>query len=674
MFGRMLFRYWLMVLLMGVTVGLLVVSSDSDDQVQYRALIESSKSSAEEGSIQKALASQQRREGMQKSIWYTKGNERLKMFMLSEAATLRVRKQSGTSGVVEEMEQLRCWVQEKLLPQSKEQLVRYFEAQTATYSYDHSTLNTDEIRIIAFRAPGDLLPAQAKENSISIRGVADKAKLHLAGDSFEMEAEHLHASFFNQGPTGEIHADRALYTEHKLELIGGVRFDRKAGRITCDRAELVPKGGQSLSEMDAHGHVVLSLPEKGTLHCDHAHFDVEGESALFDSPTPGRLVEFNTRRRTASGKEIPLVISAEQIAIETSPGADQPDLRMLEARGSVSLLYDQVNRVEGDYAKYFLDAKGKTETITLLPSEISPCQVRDAQGNQIVASRIDVSMEQERVRFTDPVGDFFRISEDGNSERLHFVADNLTWKIPQNMLHLEGKIVLTQVGSGELHNDHSLILAYSEDEGQRELRWVEAQGRTQLIYQGMGPEQPKVLTCWGQARIDNIRRLITLDRPEHSIARGREFQVQLTDRAGSIQADHVKVNYIQGDDGAMAIQQVELTGNVLVVNSAPLNPADTRPVHQFAVADKLIYLPIEGKMELHGQGSARVLYYDQINQIRMSAPAILIQRDQLTQSDSVRGVGDVRLTFLQPEMERFSEMLSGNKRTAENAHDSSRTR
>lgn len=126
-------------------------------------------------------------------------------------------------------------------------------------------------------------------------------------------------------------------------------------------------------------------------------------------------------------------------------------------------------------------------------------------------------------------------------------------------------------------------------------------------------------------------------------------QVTYTDSIGAVYADRAQVDY-QEIDGSLQATKVTLFDNVHLIN---LGTAEN-PAYQYALADVVFYYPQEKLMVLEGHTS-RVLFFDKLRDMQLSAPSVRAQRDPVTHKESVQGVGAVRFIFGPEELERIKE-------------------
>ncbi len=118
-------------------------------------------------------------------------------------------------------------------------------------------------------------------------------------------------------------------------------------------------------------------------------------------------------------------------------------------------------------------------------------------------------------------------------------------------------------------------------------------------------------------------------------------QVVFNGEIGEVFADHALVEYNE----EFKATKVILSDNVQLINQEK---------EQYALADFVTYYPQTQQMLLEGKGN-RVLFYDKLRNMQLSAPSVRAKRDPKTQRDSVQGVGDVNFVFGQEELMKLKE-------------------
>ena len=80
---------------------------------------------------------------------------------------------------------------------------------------------------------------------------------------------------------------------------------------------------------------------------------------------------------------------------------------------------------------------------------------------------------------------------------------------------------------------------------------------------------------------------------------------------------------------------------------------------QYALADQLDYDYKNEEITLRAKQGSSVLYYDQVNNYRISAPEVLLGRSEETGKPKVDGKGKVKFVFDEEEIDKFKTHFFG---------------
>ncbi len=142
------------------------------------------------------LSADQRRNGVRKEIWFTQeDHSRLHFRIDSKASTLTLLPQDDKVDMIENLEGVRCWMQDKLYKSETGpmQQLRYFEAETGTYQLATQQFLAQAVHLSLFRLPGTVLPVQLDSKKAFLRGVASDVSFSVAGKSPQFHAERFRA-------------------------------------------------------------------------------------------------------------------------------------------------------------------------------------------------------------------------------------------------------------------------------------------------------------------------------------------------------------------------------------------------------------------------------------------------------------------------------------------------
>lgn len=179
-------------------------------------------------------------------------------------------------------------------------------------------------------------------------------------------------------------------------------------------------------------------------------------------------------------------------------------------------------------------------------------------------------------------------------------------------------------------SDGSKLTCQKADFNMKELR---CEGPSVLTRIDEVKKKSYTITTPGVIYVDNVAKKTYLMRSE-------EAQVHYSDLFGEIYADKVTITY---EPNEKKIKHILMEDKVFMAHSLP-----SEVERSYAYADRAEYLPDTFEMILEGD---RVLVYDKINQVEISAPKIRVQRDQATKKETVHGEGDVRFTLEEKEFQ-----------------------
>lgn len=86
------------------------------------------------------------------------------------------------------------------------------------------------------------------------------------------------------------------------------------------------------------------------------------------------------------------------------------------------------------------------------------------------------------------------------------------------------------------------------------------------------------------------------------------------------------------------------------------------PLEQYALADQVLILKNKREARFFSDKTGRVLFYDKVNRLQMSAPKLLIRNGASSDQNEVKGYGNVRFHFNDQEYDRLRQyFLSEDK-------------
>jgi hypothetical protein len=168
------------------------------DHAQYRAQMHK-QHEIETSSKHLSRNTYQTREGVRKDIYLAdEGVSRLHYRIESESSLLKLIPGEKKSEIVEQLQGIRCWMQDKLYfassLQSPMQQVRYLEADQGTYRYTSQQFDARTVSLSLLRLPGHFLSFNVNPQEAFLRGIAQNVSFSIAEGTPQFQAQNFKAS------------------------------------------------------------------------------------------------------------------------------------------------------------------------------------------------------------------------------------------------------------------------------------------------------------------------------------------------------------------------------------------------------------------------------------------------------------------------------------------------
>ncbi len=442
----------------------------------------------------------------------------------------------------------------------------------------------------------------------------------------------------------KVSADTVDYDGKQTILGGNVLIDHAMGKMSAHEAYLfrLPGRDQSVSMFRLEGGVEIALRDGALLECEIAEFNSQDKTGLFHSGSSD--VTYQTQRIDQSGASSPITLHSKEMRIRLG---DQ--LEELVATHDVRIQYDRDVTALTDNLWYDPSGNG---TFHLIPDEGKLCRIDTAAGDQIRAKQIHLRNHPEQITFDKADGELALKQK----EQVHFSADTLTWERKRQKLTMVGNVAVHQEGMGNLTSADRVSVELEEGEMGRQLRQMQSHGKTTLSLIDETSGETSLITCYGLVHVDHQALTTTFSSPRSNGRVVSDLRVTYSDRMGQVTANEIVLCY-QNEKPKPTLSKLTLEGDVYLVNDAPWDPGANKPVLQYALADRVEYDPLTRQMTMTATAPHRVLYFDQINSVQVSAPALEAWRDGATGEDALRGKGDVRFSLLDHEIDQMRRLF-----------------
>jgi hypothetical protein len=458
----------------------------------------------------------------------------------------------------------------------------------------------------------------------------------------------------------------ASYDGNSLLLTGHVALDHGLGKMTAEEASLQRQEvGKDFpfSLIQLRKDVLLSLKNSAQITCGSADLDFTLLKGTLLPPENGKVVYTDQIKKKKAGETSPLKLSGQFIELNFSKQSHDGkktdyEIDTILAKEDVVIDYADDFQLYAHHALYRKELPRDNKTsqrefqgvVTAYPlDEQSQCRLCH-QGDEIFANMVDIDLLSSKISLLHPKGVLATsILPHLQTGEMRFQSDYLYWDQGKNALTLKGHIFIDEASMGTLNAQDELQIIQTAAKGKRLLKSIHAQGSSTLIYKDAYNEAHK-LVSHGRVHLDRDQLRATIDSPEKDGVVPLDKQLYYEESEIAFYADNALLEYsIAGD--AMQPSSLTLKGNVRLFSHDPLKPL------RFGSADRLAYSLTTRTLILSANPGKKVLFWDETQGIRLSAPEVHIVYDPETKQQNVKGIGAVQFSFTADEQNKLQQLF-----------------
>lgn len=483
-----------------------------------------------------------------------------------------------------------------------------------------------------------------------------------------------------------VNSGEAVYDGKKVLLIGEVVLEHSLGQISAHRLAFFPlpdKGKKTkCSSLEMSENVQILLKEGGQLHCQQAEVDYVKMQGNFlgNEEFPDVIYRSKSEEESSDQKSTPLLeVKSNRMTLDlmrdsqTDSSSPRTLIKQIEAIQDVRVGYNNDHLLVGDYALYQRLPQGESTYVpgllTLTVRGNHPfCQLTNLNGDRLHAKMMQVNTIESQLWLAEPAGQFLMKHTENTPQTLEFKANELMWDHKKQMLTLKGAVDIVQNGNVHVKTDDEISIADAYQNGKHALRSIESPKMTSMSFVDAMKGVNHSIFCPGHFKIDHEKQEMTFrSAADGSGGSEEENQVHIDDDLGEVYANRLNIRYTW-EGNQFIPKEVILDGNVRVFNRFDGHIDESGSVLHYALADRVDYSLEKEEMVLSASEGRRVLFFDKVNNVQMSAPSLKIHRDPSSGQDTIKGIGDVRFTFLEKELEQFKQHFKLNFASQETDH------
>ncbi len=405
-----------------------------------------------------------------------------------------------------------------------------------------------------------------------------------------------------------LEAESAHYEESLFDLKGEVVLKGCGLYVKAQQAQ-VGEERQCFLEGD-----VVAKYAQNMISAYLAYVDLEKHCVVFHAP------EQEVQLEGEWGK-----LSCQRLTIKlNSSNLSSTNDHQVIAEGEVKVQAKHGEIICSDQAIYTVNPR-KESTIQFM----SNCEFITTDGQQVSAEKILFGTQSQNIEMEEADG---HLKDD-----MHFAAKHLQWDFKKGAVVFSEDVRLKQGDRFSLSCDRNVEV--NLDLQMKQVKKLSAKGRIDVL---IAKDQPLNLSVEGELHCGEQVTIIG-DKP---------FQIE------------GEMGLLEAEKGVLTIgPQNELehfTLNGAVKFSGSCKGAVSVPPC-YVYADQVAYNVRENQFVLKADPGERVLFHDRMKNLFVSAPEILLFKGTKEQKQRIQGVGDVRFSFNDREVERMKRAFQERK-------------
>lgn len=457
----------------------------------------------------------------------------------------------------------------------------------------------------------------------------------------------------NAQDCGLVSSENASYDGQDLILSGHVVIDHILGKMQARKALLKrqEKTNFPFNQIELDQEVLILLKEHGRITAGRADFDLQKNQGILNSDQEQnviyqdmiydkreKLVPFSIEGRSL---KLNLLLKEEKnreylidsICAEQNVAISYANAFFLTAAKATYNQLDLINQWKGRISAYGQDAG-------------TSCCLTHEQ-DVVYAKQIDINLIDSYLQLFYAKGILQNfLSPRTEKSSLHFSTDSLYWNDLEKRLLFKGPTQIEEQDLGIIHTQDELTIKNCMVNNKMIFQTLDAKGHAVMTCKDLKGRNHRI-ESHGRLYIDQNKLQAWIESPqdqEGHIQNQLYYKTEdLNVFSDSAQLDYININ-----------QHVKPSSIILKEHVRLFSKDPNKPV-QLAIADKMSYSLDTHSIILSAHLGKKVLFWDALQELRISAPEVHIITDCLTQEKVIKGIGKVQFAFSKEEQTQFNQ-------------------
>lgn len=460
----------------------------------------------------------------------------------------------------------------------------------------------------------------------------------------------------NTQDCGLVSSENASYDGQDLILSGHVVIDHILGKMQARKALLKrqEKTNFPFNQIELDQEVLILLKEHGRITADRADFDLQKHRGILSS-NQKQNVKYQDMIHDKREKLIPFSIEGRSLELKLSSKEEKNREYLIDsicAQQNVAISYANaffLTAVKATYNQLDLINQWKGLISAYGQDSDNNCCLTHEQGI-VHAKQIDINLVDSYLQLFHAKGVLQSfLSPKAEKSFLYFSTDSLNWNDLEKKLLFKGPTQIEEQDLGIIHTQDELIIRNCTIDHKMVFQTLDAKGHTLMIYKDLQGSSHRI-EGHGRLYIDQNKLQAWMKSPQDqdgNIQNQLHYETEdLNVFSDSAQLDYININH------HVKPSSIVLREHVRLLSKDPDKPA------QLALADKLSYSLDTHSIILSAHPGKKVLFWDGLQELKISAPEVHITTDYLTREKVIKGVGKVQFAFSKEEQSQFNQYFS----------------
>lgn len=459
----------------------------------------------------------------------------------------------------------------------------------------------------------------------------------------------------NTQDCGRVSSENASYDGQDLILSGHVVIDHILGKMQARKALLKrqEKSEFPFSQIELDQEVLILLKENGRLTADRADFDLQKNQGIL-SASQQKNVTYQDMIYDKKAQLVPFTIEGRSLELKLLPKEEKNTkeeylIDSICAEKNVAISYANtffLTAAKATYNQLDLIDQWKGSISAYGQDANNSCQLIHEQ-DVVYARQIDINLIHSYLQLFHANGvlQSFLLPKAEKSS-LHFSTASLNWNDLEKKLLFKGPTQIEEQDLGTIHTEDELTIKSCMINDKMVFQTLDAKGHTIMTYKDL-QERNHRLESHGRLYIDQNKLQAWAESPQDQNG-NTQNQLYYATEDLNIFSDTAQLDYINIDQHIKPVSIV-LKEHIRLFSKDPNQPV------QLAIADKMSYSLDTHSIILSAHPGKKVLFWDALQELKISASEVHITTDCLTQERVIKGIGKVQFAFSLEEQTQFNQ-------------------